>query len=127
MNLIRQGSSYLIIGLVQLGLDWAVFVAVTALGMPVMPANLLGRVCGMLLGFWLNGRFTFANDGQQRLGWHRFLRFAALWAAMTAISTVLLSMAAEQLGLRNAWLAKPLVEGGLAGLSFVLMRTFVFR
>jgi len=127
VSLIRQGGSYLIIGLVQLALDWAVFVAATALGMPVTPANLLGRVCGMLLGFWLNGRFTFAQDGQHRLGWPRFVRFALLWALLTAISTALLTLAADQLGLRYAWLAKPLVEGGLAGLSFLLMRTFVFR
>lgn len=127
MSLIRQGGSYLIIGLVQLGVDWAVFVAATALGVPVAPGNLLGRVAGMLLGFWLNGRFTFASDGQHRLGWRRFLRFGALWAMLTVISTVLLTVAADQLGLRNAWLAKPLVEGGLAALSFLLMRTFVFR
>jgi len=31
------------------------------------------------------------------------------------------------LGLKYAWLAKPLVEGGLAGLSFLLMRRLVFR
>lgn len=127
MSLIRQGGSYLIIGLVQLALDWAVLVGATALGMPVAPANLLGRVCGMLLGFWLNGRFTFAREGQHHLGWSRFLRFALLWALLTAISTALLTLAADQLGLRYAWLAKPLVEGGLAGLSFMLMRTFVFR
>jgi len=35
--------------------------------------------------------------------------------------------AAEHLGLRYAWLAKPLVEGGLAAVSFLLMRTLIFR
>lgn len=127
MSLIRQGSSYLIVGVVQLGLDWAVFVAATALGVPVAPANLLGRLCGMLLGFWLNGRHTFAEQGQHRLGWRRFARFLALWLLLTGISTVLLSVAAHRLGLSHAWLAKPLVEGGLAVVSFLLMRRFVFR
>lgn len=127
VSLIRQGSSYLIIGLVQLGVDSALFVGATALGMPVAPANLLGRLCGMLLGFWLNGRHTFAQDGQHRLGWKRFGRFLALWAVMTTLSTVLVSAVADQLGLTHAWLAKPLVEGGLAALSFLLMRYVVFR
>ncbi|MCF7751459.1 GtrA family protein [Bacillus subtilis subsp. subtilis] len=127
MTLIRQGSSYLIIGLVQLALDWAVFVAATALGMPVAPGNLLGRVCGMLLGFWLNGRHTFAVAGQARLGWTRFRRFLLLWLLLTAISTLLVSIAASRLGLRDAWLAKPLVEGGLAAVSFLLMRCWVYR
>ncbi len=127
VSLIRQGSSYLIVGLIQLGIDWALFVAASALGVPVVPANLLGRIGGMLLGFWLNGRHTFAQDGVQRLGWSRFARFLLLWAVLTAASTVLVSTAAHQLGLTYAWLAKPLVEGGLAIVSFLLMRRLVFR
>nr|WP_194243560.1 GtrA family protein [Stenotrophomonas sp. SAM-B] len=127
VSLLRQGSSYLVVGLVQLVVDWAVFVAATALGMPAAPGNLLGRVSGMLLGFWLNGRYTFARDGEHRLGWPRFVRFLLLWAVLTAISTLLVTLAAEHLGLRYAWLAKPLVEGALAGLSFLLMRTLIFR
>ncbi|MBU2048833.1 putative flippase GtrA [Stenotrophomonas rhizophila] len=127
MSLLRQGSRYLVVGLIQLVLDWAVFVAATALGMPAAPGNLLGRVSGMLLGFWLNGRYTFAHDGEHRLGWPRFVRFALLWAVLTGISTLLVTLTAEHMGLRYAWLAKPLVEGALAGLSFLLMRTLIFR
>ncbi|QHB72830.1 GtrA family protein [Stenotrophomonas sp. 364] len=127
MSLIRQGSRFLLIGLVQLVVDWAVFVGATALGVPTVPANVLGRVCGMLLGFWLNGRYTFAAEGDHRLGWARFARFLALWLLLTAVSTLLVSTAAQQLGLAYAWLAKPVVEGGLAAVSFLLMRRFVYR
>lgn len=127
MSLIRQGSSYLVIGLLQLLLDWALFVAATAAGMGVAPANIAGRLAGMLLGFWLNGRYTFAEPGRQRLGWERFARFSALWAAMTVASTLLVSTANQFLGLRHAWLAKPGVEGALAVISFLLMRALVFR
>lgn len=127
MSLIRQGGSYLIVGFAQLALDWAVFVVASALGVPVAPANLLGRLCGMLLGFWLNGRHTFAQQGQQRLGWARFGRFLAVWVVLTLLSTVLVNGVAQQLGLGLAWLAKPVVEAGLAAVSFVLMRQFVFR
>ena len=127
MSLIRQGSRFILIGLVQLVVDWAVFVGATALGVPTVPANVLGRVCGMLLGFWLNGRYTFAAEGDHRLGWARFARFLALWLLLTAVSTLLVSTASQQLGLAYAWLAKPVVEGGLAAVSFLLMRRFVYR
>ncbi len=127
MSLFRQGSQYIAIGLLQLLLDWGVFVAASALGVPVGPANLLGRVCGMLLGFWLNGRHTFAQQGTYQLGWLRFWRFLAVWVALTVASTVLMSTVAQHVGLGHAWLAKPIVEGGLAAVSFVLMRQFVFR
>ena len=127
MSLLRQGSQYIIFGLLQLALDWGVFVLATALGVPVAPGNLIGRVSGALLGFWLNGRYTFADQGQQRHGWKRFMRFAVLWLLMTAASTWLISWVAGSLGLGHAWLAKPLVEGGLAAVSFFLLRHVVYR
>lgn len=127
MSLIRQGTRFILIGLVQLVVDWAVFVGATALGVPTVPANVLGRVCGMLLGFWLNGRYTFAAEGDHRLGWACFARFLALWLLLTVVSTLLVSTTAQQLGLAYAWLAKPIVEGGLAAVSFLLMRRFVYR
>ena len=127
MSLFRQGSQYIAIGLLQLLLDWGVFVAASALGIAAAPSNLLGRISGALVGFWLNGRYTFSLQGQQRHGWRRFARFLALWLAMTLISTVLVSYTASHLGLRMAWLGKPLVEGGLALMTFFLLRHLVYR
>ncbi len=126
MSLLRQGTHYVLIGLLQLLLDWAVFVAGTALGVPVPVGNIAGRVAGALLGFWLNGRITFARDGA-RLGWHRFARFAVVWTLMTVLSTWLVALVAHRLGLEWAWLAKPLVEGGLAAVTFFLWRHVVYR
>src|SRR5690606_2644236 len=85
--LLRQGSHYVLFGLLQLLLDWAVFVATTWLGMPASRGNLAGRVSGALLGFWLNGRFTFSDGSGTRLGWRRFLRLALLGTALTVAST----------------------------------------
>jgi len=127
LSLLRQGGHYVAFGLLQLLLDWLIFVGGTALGLPVGPANFIGRLAGMLLGFWLNGRFTFADSRGQRLGWARFARFLLLWLLLTAASTVLLAAASDGLGLRWAWLAKPLVEAGLAAVSFFAMRRFVYN
>ncbi|HDS1656077.1 TPA: GtrA family protein [Stenotrophomonas maltophilia] len=127
MSLAHQSGSYLFVGLVQLLLDWLVFVSTTALGAPVVPANIAGRLAGMLLGFWLNGRYTFAEAGAHRLGWKRFARFFGLWLLMTAASTLLVSVLDHSLGLQYTWLAKPLVEGSLACVSFLMMRYVVYR
>jgi len=123
----RQGASFVLAGALQLMLDWVVFVALTALGMAPAPANLAGRVCGALLGFWFNGRYTFAGRDGARLGWRRFLRFAAIWLVLTAVSTATVAWVAAQLGLQQAWLAKPLVEGALAAVAFFLWRQVVYR
>jgi putative flippase GtrA len=127
MSLLRQGSQYLIIGLLQLLLDWAVFVAASAAGLPPAPANLAGRISGAAAGYWLNGRYTFADGQGSRLGWPVFARFGALWLVMTLLSTVLVGLIAAHVGLRWAWLAKPVVEAGLALANFFLMRRLVYR
>ena len=127
MPLLRQGSRYLAFGVLQLLLDWLLFVAFTALGMPAAPANLASRTSAAMLGFWLNGRYTFADGQGSRLGWGRFARFWALWLVMTAISTLLLALVEAQLGLKWAWLAKPVVEGALAAANFFLLRHIVYR
>jgi GtrA-like protein. len=125
--LLRQGSQYIAFGLLQLVVDWAVFVAATALGLHAVPANLLGRTTGAMLGFWLNGRYTFAGGDGARLGWRRFGRFGLLWITMTIASTLLVNTVEQQLGLRWAWMAKPVVEGGLAVVTFFLLRRVVYR
>jgi putative flippase GtrA len=124
---LRQGASFVLVGLLQLLLDWAIFVALTSLGLSAPAGNVLGRVCGALLGFWLNGRMTFAVQGKPRLGWRRFARFLIVWVALTVISTLAVTWVATALGLQQAWLAKPLVEGVLAVLAFFLWRHVVYR
>ncbi|MCP1582733.1 GtrA family protein [Pseudoxanthomonas mexicana] len=126
-TLVRQGGSYLIVGLLQLLLDWLVFVGLTAFGVPAASGNLAGRVSGALLGFWLNGRVTFARSGEVRLGWWRFVKFLLVWIPLTVISTLAVTWVAGSLGLAHAWLAKPLVEGALAVVAFFLWRHVVYR
>lgn len=101
MSLFRQGGQFAMIGALQLAVDCGIFIACTAAGMPAVPANLLGRISGATLGFWLNGRFTFAQQGDARLGWQRFARFAVMWLALTVISTWLLSATVDLVGLRQ--------------------------
>jgi len=129
MSLFRQSRRFIVAGAVQLLLDWAVFVALTALGAPAAPANLCGRLAGALLGFVLHGRYTFADAAAHRAGTgrRRFLRYAVAWLAMTALSTWLVTLAVQQAGLHAAWLAKPVVEAGMAVLAFFVWRQWVYR
>jgi putative flippase GtrA len=124
--LLRQGSSYFVIGLVQLGVDWAVFVVLTALGMIVEPANVLGRISGAALGFWLNGRFTFAGD-DTAVGRRQFFRFVLMWLTTTAISTWGVGHVEASVGLKWAWLAKPAIDLTLSAAGFLLSRHWIYR
>lgn len=127
MSLKRQGPLFLIAGGLQFVLDWAVFVALSASGLAPAPANLMGRISGALLGFWLNGRLTFAVNGEARLGRRRFARFALMWIILTAVSTLAVSLLASELGLTWSWIAKPVIEIALAVVSFLLSRYWIYR
>lgn len=126
MSLTRQGRAYLAFGAIQWLLDWGVMVSLSHLGLPVRQANVIGRICGALLGFWANGRFTFAGD-HTTLGRTQFLRFLAMWLATTFLSTYLVGSVDDYLGLKWAWLAKPLVEIALGLLGFLVSRHWVYR
>lgn len=127
MNIARQGISFLFVGGCLVLVDWGAFVILTTLGVAPGVANVTGRISGALLGFVANGWVTFGTMGDRRLGRHRFMRFVIVWTALTLLSTYFVILIADYLGLRMAWLAKPLVEGCLAAVSFFLSRHWVYR
>lgn len=101
-------------------------VALSHLGIAVRPANVAGRVCGALLGFWLNGKFTFNGEGMA-VGGVQLRRFVLMWLCTTLASTWAIGRVDDHLGLSWAWLAKPLVEAALAAVGFVLSRYWIYR
>lgn len=127
MSLLRQGRAYLLVGALQWVLDCTVTVGLSVGGLlPIEAANLGGRIAGALLGFWLNGRFTFAAP-DQRPGPRQFRRFLVMWLGTTALSTWLMGAIEQDMGLQSAWLAKPGIEIVLAAVGFVLSRHWVYR
>ncbi|MFC0676874.1 GtrA family protein [Lysobacter korlensis] len=123
----RQGLGYGAVGGLQLLLDWLSFVALTAIGIPAAVSNVVGRIAGAVLGFWLNGVITFRSEGASRLGWARFGRFAASWSLMTVLSTLAVHYINAQAGLQWAWLLKPAVDIVLALLGFIASRYWIYR
>lgn len=126
MSLTRQSGSYLAIGVVQWLLDWGVMVGLSHLGMAVEWANISGRVCGASLGFWANGRFTFAG-ANTAVGRQQLARFLVMWLGTTTASTWAMGTIDDVLGLKWAWLAKPVVELALGALGFFISRHWVYR
>lgn len=126
-TLSRQFLLFLLIGGAQVVVDWAMFVALTYAGLPLVAGNLAGRATGACLGYWLNGRYTFASDGRARLDRVHLLRFIVAWLLLTGLSTLSLSVVEHRFDLRAAWLAKPAVEALMALLGFVVWRQWVFR
>ena len=127
-ELIRQGGQFLAVGAIQLLLDWGVFVSLSALSFSAVSSNIGGRICGAIVGFWLNRTYTFAPRESKRVWtWEQFIRFLIMWLALTCISSLMIQSVHEHIGLRWTWLAKPIVEASLALVSFFLSRSVVYR
>lgn len=126
MSLTREGRDYLAIGLLQWLVDWGVVVGLTHMGLIVAPANVVGRITGALIGFWLNGKLTFASDGNT-VGTAQFQRFMTMWVCTTLLSTWALTQIDDVLGLRWVWLAKPAIEIALGIVGFVLSRYWIYK
>jgi putative flippase GtrA len=127
LKLSKQLVLFVMVGLVLVLVDWATFSLLFYLGMPLAPANVLGRAAGACLGFYLNGRITFAEAGVARLGRHRMLRFIIAWVAWTALGTLLMHHSREIFGDQAPYLAKPVIEAFLAGLGFLSSRFYIYR
>lgn len=126
MSIGRQGRHYLAFGVVQWLVDWGVMVGLSHVGVPVEPANIAGRITGAALGFWLNGRITFAGDNTA-VGQRQFGRFLLLWLLTTVVSTWAVGAIEEAVGLKWTWLAKPGIEVLLGGFGFLVSRHWIYR
>lgn len=120
-HLVRYGA----VGVAQLAVEWLVFFATTSSGLAVVPANVMARVGGASLGYWLNARFTFANAGAV-VERRSMLRFLASWAVLTVVGTVAVTWLETLGGLRLAWLGKPVVDVVLAGIGFLVSKHWIY-
>lgn len=123
----RQLASYVAIGGLQLCADWACFVALTWLGIELVPANVCARILGAVLGFWLNGRFTFAEGRRGHLGPAQASRFVVSWLVMALLSTMGVWLVGHAFDIAGARLAKPFIDAGLAGLGFLASKFWIYR
>lgn len=125
-KLAAQGARFTAVGIAQLLVDWSVFSALHALSTATIGPNIAGRFAGAALGFWLNGRFTFAVEGAPRLGSRRFARYAALWLGLTVLSTFGMKTIDAWLGGSAVYWCKIPVEALMALLSFFISRHWVY-
>ena len=126
MTLRRHLGSYAAIGLLQWLVEYAAMLALSEWVMPVEPANVIGRLAGAMLGFCLNGKWTFAGEGTY-VGRRAVLRFVLMWLVLTLLNTWLVGIIDEEFGLRRAQLLKPLVDLLSGGIGFLLSRHWVYR
>jgi len=126
MSLRRHLGGYAAIGLAQWLVEYGLMVALSQWVMPVEPANVIGRIAGAMLGFWLNGKWTFAGE-DTHVGRHAAARFVAMWLGLTVLNTWIVAHLDDVLGLRMAQLLKPGADLLTGGIGFLLSRHWVYK
>ncbi|MGY6028837.1 GtrA family protein [Phytobacter sp. AG2a] len=119
--------SFFICGVVQFGLDTALFTGLTWLGVSVALANIISRGSAACLGYYINGRFTF----QRKMDKYVFLKFVVYWAGMTVLSTALIYLFEHYLitasSVKLMAMTKVFVEILLFFVSFLIAKIWVYK
>lgn len=123
---LAQGGRFVMVGVALLIIDAGIYAVAIASGIDNAVANPLSRALAAALGYAAHGRFTFAADGTAP-GSPSLLRYALVWIALTALSTLALGVISAALSPAVAVLAKPLLEAALALISFLLLKAWVYQ
>jgi putative flippase GtrA len=113
-----------VVGLVQNGLNVAVFVLATGLGIHYGVAAIFAGLVAFLASFVLNRRWTFV--GQVAPIHRQGLRYLLVFGSAIALGVVVLTFLVEVLGLPEVT-AQVIAILVVAPLSFLVQRAWVFR
>lgn len=125
-DLAPQLLRYLAVGGVIAVTDYAVYAATVWLTSGAyLPANVLGKLVGAALGFWLHKHVTFRWEQRDAAVWQA-RSYAALLAFNLALSTVLLFALVEAAGF-DEYLSRLAVDAVIVATAFVGSRLWVWR
>ncbi len=126
MSLQRHLRNYAVVGVLQWAIEYTVMLVLSQYLLGTAFANLIGRICGASMGYWLNGKWTFSGSGQQ-LSKRAATRFLVMWLSMTGLNTAIVTLIDHYYGLPAAQLFKPCADLFTAGIGFLLSRHWVYR
>ena len=93
----RTAARFAAVGVLGLGVDYAIFEASTALGLPLLAAQVSSFLCAMLLNYALNSRWTFSNYSARsaEAEWRICGRFVTISLMAFFLSAGILQLALE--------------------------------
>jgi putative flippase GtrA len=118
-NLKSRFLRFVIVGVINTTLAYAVYSIALALGFVYAVANFIALVIGILIGFTTHGKFVF-----NRLDYCRFWRFILCWILIYCTNIAIIHQLIElQL---DPYLAGALALPVIVPLSFIVQKYFVF-
>ncbi len=133
-NVSRQGLRFVVVGIANTAIDFFVLAVLTALTVPLVPANMASTSAGLIFSFAVNRRFTFGFTGAKPL-WRQVVEFVVvtlvgLWAIQPPIIVVVRDFLLGHVGVpatAGVLIGKLIATGVTLVWNFVLYRSVVFR
>jgi putative flippase GtrA len=121
---VRQFLRYAVVGAAQNGTYLALFAIAGALGVPLVPATLIGAAAAITLSFALNRRWTFRGADDRTAG--RAVRYVVVWLSFVVASIPVLVVLVEVLHVPRV-AAQALIICVGAPISYLIQRHWTFR
>lgn len=111
---------YLIVGLVNTAFGYAIFAMLVFLGLHYAIALFLATISGIFFNFQTFGRFVFEQSN-----WRLIWKFIAIYGLLYCINVGCVFILVMYI--HNVYLANAITLMFIAGLGFVLNRSFVYE
>lgn len=122
----KKVGLFFLFGILQFAFDSVIYTILSTVGIDIILANVLSRGSAALLGYFVNGKYTFNKKPSSE----SFIKFCIYWLFMTALSSFLLWISKEiYCGEKNVgvtFISKVLVEFILFFISYILAKKMVF-
>lgn len=114
---------YVLASMITAVIDNLIFIAAIALGIPLLPAQAIGRGGALAANYWLVRQAVFRSDQRHRTAVPRYLTLVVVSGAISYGMIVFLH---ERFGM-PVIAAKIVAETGLYFVNFLVQREFIFR
>lgn len=83
----RKPLRFILVGVLNTGIDFVVLFTLTKAGMPLIFANMISTSCALAFSFFVNRSFTFGSSGNKYIQGAKFMlvTLTALWVLQPVI------------------------------------------
>lgn len=124
-SFIKQLLQYGTVGVFALGVDVGTFLALRALGLDLVPSNVMARLAGAIAAYSGNHLWTFSQPAAMSDWLRSSWRYALVWVGVTLLSTTLLT-GLTRIGAPETP-SKLGIEMLMPLINFFIARRWVFR
>lgn len=127
-ELILEIQKYGLVGIVVYSFDYSIYFFIVSISYEhYLLANILGKVSGALLGFYLHRKWTF-KKGNYRFNSHsQFIKYIVLFGFNIVFSSILLFVAESYSYILDIRISRILIDVLIITTAFLVSKLLIFK